>query len=305
MMWIILVFIAVIIAVILFFVEEKIAASVVGVVSVVFFFLSITTIVPPEHAGVQKLFGKLQAETLEEGFHFVHPFMRIIKMSAQTQSYTMSNVSDEGEKKGLDAIEALTKDNLTVALDVTALYMTPMVHAVSVYRYLGTSSMAVEKLIRPSIRTAIRNVVSRYNASEVMSEKRSAVEIAIMVELDRILNGYFSVKNLPQCIVCEKIMLRNVVPPQTLKDAIELKLKLEQESLAMDFTIAKERKEAERKIIEAQGIEAAQKVINKSLTQQYLQWYYIGTLKELVDSPNNSTLILPFDQKLTPLINLK
>ncbi len=72
----------------------------------------------------------------------------------------------------------------------------------------------------------------------------------------------------------------------------------------MEYTIQFAKKEAERKAIEAQGISNAQKIIDKGLTQNYLQWYYISQLKEVVNSPNTSTIILPFDQKLTPLINV-
>lgn len=96
-----------------------------------------------------------------------------------------------------------------------------------------------------------------------------------------------------------------LIPPQKVKDAINEKLKAEQDAQAMEFKIQRATKEAEKRRIDAQGIADAQKIIDKNLTQQYLQWYYIETMKDLVDSPNNSTLILPFDQKLVPLLQTK
>jgi prohibitin 1 len=100
------------------------------------------------------------------------------------------------------------------------------------------------------------------------------------------------------------VLIRNVEPPATVSDAIAAKLKASQQAQQMEYTIQYAQKEAQRKAIEAQGIANAQRIINNGLTQNYLQWYYISQLKELVNSPNNTTIILPYDQKLTPLLNI-
>jgi regulator of protease activity HflC (stomatin/prohibitin superfamily) len=106
-------------------------------------------------------------------------------------------------------------------------------------------------------------------------------------------------------IIVERVLLRNVDPPEKLKQAIQAKLEAEQEAQKMAFILEKERMEAERKRVEAKGIADAQKIIANSLSPEYLQWYYIEALRKLVDSPNNSTIILPFDQKLTPLLPIR
>jgi len=98
--------------------------------------------------------------------------------------------------------------------------------------------------------------------------------------------------------------LRYVNLQERVKNAINEKIAAEQEAQKMKFILQKEEQEAKRKKIEAEGIAEAQRIIAHSLSPQYLQWYYIQTLKELVNSPNNTVIIAPFDQKLTPLLQI-
>jgi len=272
----------------------------------IFLIFASLTVIPPGHVGVQVIFGKVKKEIIPEGLHSKNPFASIKKMTIQTQSYTMSKIVEEGEKNDRpDAISALTKDNLTVEMDITVLYKLLPSSAPEVYRILGFTDVYTEKVVRPSIRTAIRNSVAKFNASEVMSERRREVERDIQEELVQILKEYFSERNMEEAIIIERVLLRNVEPPEKLKQAIQAKLEAEQEAQKMNFVLQKEKMEAERKRIEAQGIADAQRIIAQSLSKEYLQWYYIQGLRDLVNSPNNSTIILPFDQKLTPLLPIK
>lgn len=264
---------------------------------------SITTI-PAGHAGVKILFGKVKSGTLSEGLHFVNPFLSIKKMTAQTQSYTMSIVHTEGQKSGDDSIATLTKDNLTVKLDITVLYRLYTPEAPLVYRILGSTDIYTENLVRPSIRTAIRNSSAKYTASELMGEKRAESERDIQKELEQIFAEYFKGRELSIGLECEKVLLRNVEPPPDLKAAIENKLVEQQKKDAMVYVLERAKSEAEKRVIEARGIADSQNIIDKTLTKEYLQWYYIETLKALVDSPNHSTIILPFDQKLVPMLQV-
>lgn len=268
-------------------------------IAVIGFILSFLTIVPAGHVGVSVIFGKVQKKIISEGLHTKNPFASVVKMTIQTQSYTMN------KKVKSDMISALTKDNLTVEMDITVLYKLEASAAPEIYRILGTTDIYTEKIIRPSIRTAIRNSVANYNASEVMSSLRERVEKDIEEELRKILGDYFSQRKIGRGILIERVLLRNVNPPDKLKQAIQAKLEAEQEAQKMTFILQKEQMEARRKTVEAKGIANAQRIIAKSLTKEYLQWYYLQTLKELVNSPNNSTVILPFDQKLTPLLSVK
>jgi len=271
-----------------------------------FFLASILIVVPPGHVGVQIVFGKVKKGIFSEGLHLKNPFAVVVTMTTRTQSYTMSKIVKEGERNTRpDAISALTKDNLNVDLDITVLYKLIPEAAPEIYRILGNTKAYTEKIVRPAIRTAIRNSVAKFNASEIMSERRREVEKDIEMELRKMLGDYFSSRNMREAIVIERVLLRNVDPPAKLKTAIQAKLEAEQEAQKMAFILQKEKAEAERKTVEAEGIAEAQKIIARSLSHEYLQWYYIQTLRELIDSPNNSTIILPFDQKLIPLIQPK
>ena len=89
-----------------------------------------------------------------------------------------------------------------------------------------------------------------------------------------------------------------------MKEAIDEKIAAEQRSQQMVYVLQKEKQEAERKQIEAQGIAEAQKIISNTINSQYLQWKYIEAMKEMVNSKNNTIVIAPYDSKLMPLLNL-
>lgn len=262
--------------------------------AVLFLILSMVRMVGPGQVGVQVLFGEVRERTLESGLHLVIPLVSIERMSVRTQAYTMSSLPGEGQLKGDDAIMALTAEGLSVALDVTIWFHLIASDAATVYRDIGPNY--VDKIVRPAIRTAIRNAAVKYNATDIYSIKRTDVTDAIFDDLKDSFKG--------KGVTCEKVLLRNVDLPAKVKNAIDDKIAAEQEAQKMKFVLQKEEQEAERKRIEADGISKANRIIANSLTSRYLQWYYIQTLGSLVNSPNNTIIMTPFDQKLTPLINI-
>ncbi|MCK4234746.1 prohibitin family protein [candidate division WOR-3 bacterium] len=264
------------------------------VLCIIFLFLSMVRMIGPGQVAVQVLFGKVQERTLPSGLHLVNPLISLEKMTVRTQAYTMSAKSGEGQIKGDDAIVALTAEGLSVSLDVTVWYHLIADDAALVYRDIGPNY--VDKIVRPAIRTAIRNATVNYNATDIYSVKRAEVTDKIL----DLLGSDFQGKG----VACEKILLRQVELPPKVKNAIDEKIAAEQEAQKMVFILQKEEKEAERKEVEAGGISKANKVIANSLTSRYLQWYYIQTLGQLVGSPNNTVIVAPFDQKLTPLLNI-
>ena len=134
------------------------------------FFASIQ-IVDAGQTGVYSLFGKVKDAELRSGFHLVIPVAKVTRMSIRTEEYTMSVVSSEGQRSGDDAIVALTKEGLNVSLDMTVLYRLQEEKASDVYRELGLNYG--EKIIRPTIRTAIRDIIAQYEAKDIYSDKRS------------------------------------------------------------------------------------------------------------------------------------
>jgi len=264
------------------------------VLAIIFLFLSMVRMVGPGETGVEVLFGKVQDKSLSSGLHLVNPLISLERMTVRTQAYTMSIKSGEGQIQGDDAITSLTAEGLTVQLDVTVWYHLLDTEAAKVYRNIGLNY--VDKIIRPAIRTAIRNAAVKYNATDIYSIRRMDVTDDIKQELD----ANFASKG----VECEKVLLRNVELPDKVKNAIDEKIAAEQDAQKMKFVLQKETQEAERKTIEAAGISKANKVIANSLTARYLQWYYIQTLGGLVNSPNNTVIMTPFDQKLTPMLNI-
>jgi regulator of protease activity HflC (stomatin/prohibitin superfamily) len=182
----------------------------------------------------------------------------------------MSIAQDEGRRAGSDAITSLTKEGLSVDLDMTVLYRLVEEKASDVYRELGLTYD--EKVIRPSIRTAIRDIIAQYEAKDIYSDKREEVSGKIEENVRTQLE--------PRGIAIESVLLRNVALPANLATAIQEKLQAEQEAQKYDFVLQKEKKEKERKIIEAEGQRDAQKIINESLTTNYLYYSYINQLKD-------------------------
>jgi regulator of protease activity HflC (stomatin/prohibitin superfamily) len=261
---------------------------------------SLLRIIPAGNVGVQVIFGRvLIGSTLSEGLNLVNPFVTLEIMSIRTQAYTMSIAAEEGERYGDDAITSLTRDGLEVAMDLTVwFHLNPDV-AATVYQKIGSDYVA--KIVRPAARTSIRNTTVKYNAVEIYSDRREEVQN----EINKSLEKDFTERG----ITLEKVLLRNIQLPAKVKNAIEAKLEAEQDAQKMEFVLLKEKKEAERKKIEAGGISDAQEIIAKSLVGErgraYLSWKYLENLQNLYTSPNNTIVISPYDKNFIPLLQVK
>ena len=246
----------------------------------VFFSSSFWVVVGAGETGVQSLFGKVKDQEFNSGFHIKNPFIKITKMNIRTQDYTMSVAQGEGQKYGADAITALTKEGLSVELDITVLYHLVEDKASDVYRDVGLTYDEV--IIRPQIRSVIREVIAQYEAKDIYSEKRHEAASQIF--------GILTEKLGSRGIEIEDVLLRHVELPVNLANSIQEKLQAEQESERYEFILEKESKEAERKRLEAEGQRDAQKIINESLTPRYLQYLYIQSLEK-----REGTIYVPTD----------
>ncbi|MFC1645420.1 prohibitin family protein [Patescibacteria group bacterium] len=242
----------------------------VAIVVAIIAIINVLVVIPAGYTGVQTLFGKVKVKELASGMHVVNPFVNIEKMSIRTEEYTMSIAQGEGQKYGADQIQALTKEGLMIDLDITVFHHLIEDKASDVYRELGSNFQ--EKIIRPEIRSAIREVIAKYDAKDVYSDKRAEVSSAINNRLTETVE--------PRGIVVEQVLLRNVTLPAKLSSSIQEKLQAEQESQRYDFLLEKEKKEADRKRIEAAGQRDSQKIIDESLTENYLEYLYIRELKD-------------------------
>jgi regulator of protease activity HflC (stomatin/prohibitin superfamily) len=256
--------------------------------------LSCLVQVGPGEVGVPILFGNIQDNSLRSGLNFVNPLVTVEMIDIKTQAYTMSGVKDEGAKKEDDAILTLSSDGLTIKLDVTVWFKVSEADAPNLLRTIGIDYL--EKIVRPASRTALRDVSVMFTATDIYSTKRDD----FINNITKTLENSF----LGRGIVLEKVLLRNVELPEKVREAIDEKIAAEQKAQQMVYTLQKERQEAERKKVEAEGIAEAQRIISNTISTQYLQWKYIETLKEIVNSKNNTIVIAPYDQKLTPLLNM-
>ncbi|MFH1713241.1 MAG: prohibitin family protein [Candidatus Jacksonbacteria bacterium] len=251
--------------------DAKKAVTIVAALILIIIGLSITlTVVPAGNVGVMDFFGKVSDRELAPGINLKTPFSRVIKFDTRTQDYTMTSKIGEGKIKNDDSITALTKEGLKVGLDITVLYHLEKGEAAEIYKNIGKDYE--DKIIRPAIRSSIREVVAQYQAEALYSEKRE--------ESTQSLLSMLKAKIDPRGITVEDVLMRDVTLPAKLSDSIEEKLQADQEAQRFDFVLQKEEKEAERKRIEAAGQRDAQKIINESLTDRYLQYLYIRELKD-------------------------
>jgi len=233
------------------------------------------------HVGVKKLFGKVQPSVLESGLHFINPLFEIEKLDVKTQNYTMSGLHDEGQKQGDDAIRVLTADGLEVTIDLTVLYRLNPVDAPRLVKETGVDYEY--KIVRPIARTRIRDNAVYYEAVALYSTKRDEFQ-------NRIFQGIendFKKRGL----LLENLLVRNITLPAAVKSTIEQKIQAEQEAQKMQFILQKERQEADRKRVEAQGIADYQHIISESLTDKQLQYEQIKAYKEMALSQNAKIII--------------
>jgi regulator of protease activity HflC (stomatin/prohibitin superfamily) len=240
--------------------------------------------------GVKKLFGKVQPSVLNSGLNMVNPLYEIDRMDIKTQNYTMSGINDEGHKSGDDAIKVLTFDGLEVTIDLTVLYRIIPSEAPRLIRETGIDYE--DKIVRPIARTRIRDNAVYYEAVALYSTKRDEFQSRIF----KVIESDFKSRGL----LLENLLVRNITLPATVKSSIEQKIQAEQESQKMQFVLAKERQEADRKRVEAQGIADYQRIISESLTDKQLQYEQIKATMEIAKSQNAKIIMM--GGKNTPVI---
>ncbi|WP_266368723.1 prohibitin family protein [Tellurirhabdus rosea] len=232
--------------------------------------------------GVQSLFGRVQDRVLQSGLNFVNPLVSVTEFDIKTQNYTMSGITDEGNQTGDDAIRVLTADGLEVVIDLTVLYRLIPTEAPSILREIGPNY--TDKIVRPITRTRIRDNAVYYDAVALYSTRRDEFQNRIF----RTIEADFRKRGL----TLEQLLVRNINLPASVKKTIESKINAEQEAQKMQFILQKERQEAERKRVEAQGIADYQRILSTGLSDRQLQYEQIIAQKALAASPNTKIVIM-------------
>jgi regulator of protease activity HflC (stomatin/prohibitin superfamily) len=232
--------------------------------------------------GVSSLFGKVSNEVLTPGLNFINPLVNVYNVDIKTLNYTMSGVHNEGEKDGDDAIRVLTSDGLEVTIDLTVLYRVVGTDAPRLIRETGLDYK--DKIVRPLTRTKIRDNAVYFTAIDLYSTKRDQFQNRIFTSIE----ADFKKRGL----ILEQLLLRNITLPNNVKTSIEEKIKAEQDAQKMEFVLQKEKQEAERKRVEAQGITDYQRIISAGLNDKQLQYEQIQMMKGLITSPNSKVIVM-------------
>ncbi len=253
--------------------------SLVVVVFIAVALLQAVTVIPAGHVGVVDFFGTVSPVTLKAGINLVNPFARIVKFSVKTQE--LKEVMDVPSKEGL-----------TVQLELSALFHLNPEKTAEVYKTVGPEYMHI--ILVPQFRSVARGVTASYDARALYTSEREQLAQTILKDLQAIVE--------PRGITIESTPLRKVGLPAGLTASIEQKLQAEQESQRMQFVLQKERQEAERKRIEAQGIADFQAIVTKGISDQLLRWKGIEATEKIAQSPNTKVVIIGAGKDGLPLI---
>ena len=252
---------------------------VIGLVLLLILLFNSVARIPTGHVGVMTRLSRVTGVVLPEGIHLINPIDSVNEMSVQTQALkeTASVPSNEG---------------LMLSLDTTFQYRLDRDKASEVFQKIGMNY--VEKVIEPNVRSAVREVTASHNANALYTSAREEVAEKIQQAL---------VQNLaPQGIIVERVLLRDVQLPAMLKTSIEAKQQAEQDALRMSFILQKEKQEAERKRIEAQGIADFQKIVAAGISAQLLEWKGIEATEKLAMSANTKIVMIGNSKSGLPLI---
>ena len=271
---------------------KSIIATVGIVIILIGFSTSAVVQIEPGEVGVQKLFGKVSDNILQSGLNIINPLVKVVTFDIKTENYTMSGVTDEGTKQGDDAIRVLSADGLEVIVDLTVLYKVVPSEAPRILKEVGTDYRNV--LVRPICRTKIRDNAVYYDAVALYSTKRDEFQSRIFSTIET----NFKERGL----MLEQLLVRNITLPESVKATIESKINAEQDAQKMTFVLQKERQEAERKRVEAQGIADYQKILSSGLSDRLLQYEMI---KAIAASPNSKLIMMTNGKGLPIMVDSK
>jgi regulator of protease activity HflC (stomatin/prohibitin superfamily) len=238
------------------------------------------TMIPAGHVGVVDFFGVVSDQTLRAGINPVNPMATVIKYSIQTQEHK-------------ETMQVLSREGLTIGLEVSALYRLNPDSAARVYKTVAGGDYETIILI-PQFRSICRAVTASFQASALYSTERERLGASIQDELAKTV--------APRGVTIENTPIRNVALPTQLTEAIEQKQRADQESQRMEFILTKEKQEADRKRIEAKGIADFQTIVAAGISDNLLRWKGIEATEKIASSPNTKVVIVGAGKDGLPII---
>lgn len=259
-----------------------IAVIVVAIIILITFWSRMTITIDAGNGGV--LFrtfggGVDTTKTYGEGFHFIAPWNKMYVYEVRQQE-----VSEE--------MNVLSSNGLEISVDVSIWYQPDYAQLGLLHSNIGQTYL--QRVVIPSLRSSTRSVIGRYTPEEIYSTKRDVIQDEIYQETVDILTERF--------VQVNRILIRSIILPATIKTAIERKLKQEQESLEYEFKLEKAEKEAERQRIDAEGKAAANRILSQSLTDKILMEKGIEATLKLANSPNTKVIVVGNSENGLPII---
>jgi regulator of protease activity HflC (stomatin/prohibitin superfamily) len=233
------------------------------------------------HRGIvfKTLGGGTSREVLGEGMHFIPIWNHVIQYDTRVH-----------EMK--EQLVVLSSNGLTIRVDASLRFRPKTEELYELQTQIGPTY--ADKLVAPVVRSEARKVFGRYQPEEIYSTKREEIERQIYDEVLKALEG--------KHVVVEAILVRDVELPDAIKLAIADKLGEEQRAQKMRFTLDRERQEAQRKQIEAEGIAKYQSIVRQGLTPEYLQFKGIEATSQLAESSNSKVVIIGAGKGGLPII---
>ncbi len=246
---------------------------------VIVLLFSAVTRVSTGHVGVLTLFGRVTGEVLPEGMHLINPLKTNNELSIQSQTIK-------------ESASVPSSEGLVMNLDTSLIYHLNPDKAAEVYQKIGANYETV--VVEPTLRASIRESTASHTANALYTGEREMVAKQIFDQLAGQLNQ--------RGLIVENVLLRDIQLPQTLKTSIEAKQQAEQEALAMNFRLQKEKQEAERKRIEAAGIRDFQQIVAQGISPALLEWKGIEATETLAKSGNAKVVVIGNSKNGLPLI---
>ena len=250
--------------------------------TVLFAILAVTcclVVIPAGNIGVVDFFGTVSPSSLRAGINFVNPLAHVVRMSVKTQEIK-------------EIMDVPSEEGLTVKLEISVLYHLDPEKAAEVYKTVGEDYHSI--ILEPQFRSVTRGVTAMYEAKALYTSEREHLAQEILKEI--------TAATAPRGIIVETTPLRRVTLPPGLSQSIESKLQAEQESQRMEFILTKEKQEADRKRIEAQGIADFQKIVVQGISDQLLRWKGIEATEKLASSANSKVVVIGAGKDGLPLI---
>lgn len=235
--------------------------------------------VPAGHVGVKDFFGQVSTQTLPPGIRVVMPMTRVVRMSVQTQEIK-------------ETADVPSREGLILSLETSLLFQLDPAKAAEIYRTVGSDYVGT--IVEPQFRSAIREVTASYDAKALYSAEREKIATEIL--------GLFKRLAGERGIMVQQVLLRKIGLPPVVANAIQEKLRREQEAEQMKFVLQKEQQEAERKRIEAQGIADFQKIVAQGISAQLLEWKGIEATEKLSASTNTKIVVIGNTKTGLPII---